>query len=146
MIFFSLTNVLFSPSLMLCLTLFQIAILFKFYFWAPSILTNSENIWHGHSESVKISEDQSKFGWWIGCIIKITHIYKFRQILELPSLHPYYNLKLKIDVTTCMFSYFRVRTLLCNCKKLHLFVCLLIFLVVICVIFLLRSDSDQYSH
>ena len=51
-----------------------------------------------------------------------------------------------IYVTTCMFSYFRVRTILCNCKKLHLFVCLLNFLVVICVICLLRSDPDQYSH
>ena len=60
--------------------------------------------------------------------------------------HPYCSLKLMLDVTTCISHYFRVKTLLRNRKKTYLFLCLLEYLVVIGVVCLFKSDSDQYSH
>jgi hypothetical protein len=135
MIFFSLTNVLFSPSLTFCLTLFQIAIkcpllLCPFYF---------HKFWEHRAWTFRICKDirGPKYIW-----VKITHFYKFTQILE-PSLHPYYNLKLKIDVTICMFSYFKVQTFFYvfvkRCICLYVYYLYLVMIVVIC---LLRSNSD----
>ena len=72
--FFSLTNILFSPSLTFCFTLFQLAIWCLFYFGLLNFLQILKHPVCGLSEYVKISAEQSILGSWTGCIPKKTAI------------------------------------------------------------------------